>query len=153
GTLTFSCSLSASLSADCEVELLFDADWVWSTFCPPLPPEGCLPSHGPLWPLTAPPVAAAPWFWPLPCSVLLQFAEVALFSALLDWFTSPLFPPRLSSAPGTLTFSCSLSASLSADCEVELLLEAHWLWLTSWPPFPPDGSLPPETDTPVAAPP
>src|SRR2546421_202363 len=124
GTWTLACRELASLEADWLVLFSLFADWVWSSFCPPSPPEGSPPR------LTDTPVAAAPWFCWFCCSVLLWFAEDALFSALLDWFTSPLFDPGLLTATGTLTLVCSLSASLSADCEVELLFDPDWLCST-----------------------
>src|SRR4029077_11676423 len=106
------------------------ADWVWSTFCPPSPPEG-YPRR-----LTDTPAAAALWFCWFCCSVLLWVREEALFSALLDWFTSPLFDPGLLTATGTLTLVCSLSASLEADCSVLFSLLAAWLCSPCCPPLP-----------------
>src|SRR5207253_2582713 len=134
GTLTLICSLEASLSADCEVELLLEPHCLWLTFGSPLP------ALAPSSPATSAEGPAAPGFCWFSCSVLLWFAEYALFSALFDWFTSPLFDPGLLTATGTLTLVCSLSASLSADCEVELLFEPDWLWLTFGSPLP---ELPP----------
>src|SRR2546430_712277 len=97
-------------------------------------------------------MAAAPWaclfFW----SVSLLFVEDELFSALLDCLTSPLLDHGLSTVTGTLTFSCWLEASLSADCSVSFSLLPDWLWLTSWPPLPPPLGSPPLV-TPTAAPP
>src|SRR5207302_1892574 len=120
GTLTLACRELASLEADwLELFSLF-ADWVWSTFCPPSPPEGSPPR------LTDTPVAAAPWFCWFSCSVLLWFAEDALFSALLDWFTSPLFAYGLLTAIGALTLACCELASLEADCSVLFSFAAVW---------------------------
>ena len=65
--------------------------------------------------------------------MLLLFFETEVFSALLPWLTSPLFEDGLATVTGALTFSCSLSASLSADWSVLFSLLADWLCSTSWP--------------------
>ncbi len=64
----------------------------------------------------------------MPCWVLLLFFAELLVSLLLDWLTSPLFDPALSTEIGTLTLVCSLEAELSADWLVLLEFDADWLW-------------------------
>src|SRR5205085_9630715 len=130
GTLSLCCSLSASLSAPCRRSFQLASGPPWPPSRPPRPHGGSPP------PLTVTPVAAPPWFCWFSCWVSLELAEYALFSALLDWLTSPLFEYGLLTAIGTLTFVCCELASLGADCAVLFWLLAVWVCSTCWPPLP-----------------
>src|SRR5437660_12099301 len=88
-------------------------------------------------------MASPPWACWFCWSVWLLFLETEVFSAPLFWLTSPLPDHGLPTVTGALTFSCSLSASDSADWDVSLLLSADWSWLTSWPPSPSPLESPP----------
>src|SRR5207248_315691 len=125
--------------------------WLCSTSWPEPPsfppPQQPQPSAAPFVTSTA----AAPWFCSFCWSVVVLLCEVALFSALLHWLTSPLFDPGLSTVTGALTLTCSELASLEAVWLVLFSLLADWLCSTSWPE-PPQEPLPPRS-LPTADPP